>query len=366
VRPDFRLLLCATDAGGAANVAALLPALTERQVEVMVMTARHLTSRFDGSPTLRLICVAPEEVEAAVQAFRPGALVCGTTRYDSPERRLLAIAARRGIRSVAVLDERYLYRQRFETAAGEVEAWPDLVTLIDETSREEAIAEGLPPDRLRVTGSPGGAAPGAASRLEHTPPPRPDVLPPAADGPSVTFLSETLATDYGTGPDTPGMMGPFVGYTEHTVRELLIEALAALQRPVALVEKLHPADLAPVSSSRQVGAVRVIVVRDVQLWPLLWHSEAVVGMRSMALLEAYLLGVPVLSFQPGLTGPERCSAVRLGLVPQTTRQSHARAWLASTLGARPSLGRGLPGNTGSFAPPDAARRIVALALGDAP
>ena len=89
---------------------------------------------------------------------------------------------------------------------------------------------------------------------------------------------------------------------------------------------------------------------------MLWHSDAVVGMRSMALLEAALMGVPALSFQPGLIGEERCTAVRLGLIPQTTRADEAKRWLVETLRSR------APRIPTTYTYSDAAERIANLAL----
>jgi predicted glycosyltransferase len=95
-------------------------------------------------------------------------------------------------------------------------------------------------------------------------------------------------------------MGPFVGYTEDTVVENLTTLLSKLQSSVCLIEKLHPAESNRKDETMVYHNLQHKVVNHCDLPSLLWHSEIVVGMRSVGLLEAALLGRPTISFQPGL------------------------------------------------------------------
>jgi hypothetical protein len=348
-------MLCATDAGGVANLVPLVAPLRARGRRVVALSSAAHTKAFDASDA-RLTDVTPGDVDAVVTRYAPAAAICGTTRYASPDRSLIAVARARGIRVTAVIDERYGYRQRFEVKAGEVETWPDAITVLDAASVAEAVSEGVPAGTLNVTGSPALArTAGLARAFAADPPPRPLWLPEGP--PIVVFVSETVAADYGTGPNSPGAMGAFVGYTEVTVLAALREALARLRVTCTVVEKLHPA--APDPAEAASGGV--LQVRDVLLWPLMWHAHAVVGMRSMALLEARLLGVPALSYQPGLLGPERCTAVRVGLASATASANDAAEW-ARTMVTRTVRLHRPPLEAFEFAPPDAADRVVRVAL----
>ena len=353
-----RVLLSATDPGGAANLAPLVAPLIAARADVFVLTSPNLASRFDLEAANIMTGVLPEETSAVFERIAPSSVIVGTTRYDSPDRRLPQIAASSNIRSVAVLDERYLYRARFENGAGHVDVWPDAITLLDEASVGEAIAEGLPAERLHVTGSPALAElVSTIESLHSAPPPRPAFL---GDEPLITFISETLTADYGTSADPAGPIGAFVGYTEESVLGQLVDLARQLNVSLTLIDKRHPADEREIGTERIIDRVRLIPVRDQPLWTLLWHSRAVIGMRSMALLEAAIMGVPALSFQPGLIGPERCTAVRIGMIPQTTSAAEAREWLAGVLQA--AMTRRERPQTKGFAPSDAAQRIVELAL----
>lgn len=346
------LLICATDAGGARNlapVAALAsangPVLTMGSTATRPLFAEHGVDAIDP----------PADEAAAVlqlMQYSPRAVLVGTARYEGSEAWLTRAATNLGIQSLAVLDEWYGYRSRFCGDSTCFTHLPDIICCQDEAARREAEAEGLPAERLRVTGSPALAALMERIRdLEAAPPPRPmSMTDPSA--PVVVFLSETHSADYGEMPGTIGPLGPFLGYTEQSVRRVLADVVVGLGCPVAVVEKLHPG--ADPAAYPPLPGWRTLV-RD-SLWPLLWHADAVIGMRSMALLEAALMGHRPCSFQPGLIGRERCTAVRLGLAESVPDAAGLSAWLRDRLG---NGGRQRP-RSAEFSRPDAASAILSL------
>jgi hypothetical protein len=350
------VLLCATDAGGAANLAALAPALSRRGADVRVITRDGLRHLFDAFAADRVVD-APDDPARFVRGWRPDAIISGTTCFDSPDRRLIAVGAREGIRTAVVLDERYDYRMRFLVDGEPV--WPDVITVLDGASIDEAAAEGVPRERCRVTGSPALARIAQAAAVDaDAPARRPPSLASRPAWPILLFVSETLADDYGSAPGESGPLGPFAGFTEETVRDWTrsLDGSSFL-----LVEKLHPAS-GRVEQPPQLlhgGRVMHIVLKREPLWPLMRAAHAVLGMRSVALLEAALIGVPALSFQPGGIGPERCTAVRLGAVRRTSDPSAAAAWCREYLTGAPR--RSAPAEF-PFAAPGADERVVAAAL----
>ena len=201
-----------------------------------------------------------------------------------------------------------------------------------------------------------------AQKFLDTNPDIPKFLVKNLEKPIVTFISETHAADYGTSPDSPGPLGPFIGYTEETVLDSVLNVLRELKSPVLLVEKLHPSAEINKRSLVIPENVDLYSVRETDLLALLWYSDIVIGMRSMALLEASILGCEaVVSFQPKLIGPERCTAVRLELVQKLESEEDLKSWLANKLSSfnekREKVIRPQP-----FAPEDAAERIINLAL----
>jgi hypothetical protein len=343
------LIFCATDAGGARNVAPVA-ARAARLGLAMVVVASETTQPLFAEAGVAATLVADMD---NLFTGHPTALVCGTARPGALETRMLAAAAAHGLRSVAVLDEWYGFRLRFCDAAGQLGVWPTIICCPDAVALAGAVAEGLPADVLVATGSPALAA--TADRIAAmaaAAPARPECWSDE-QRPTLLFLSETHATDYGDGPGTRGPLGPWLGYCERDVRADLGAATATGRWSV--VEKLHPSDRSQPPPPLPGPEVWQAQAR-VPLWPLLWHAGGVVGMRSMGLLEAAMMGHRPLSYQPNLLGRDDCTAVRLGLADSARSVDDVAAWLAAGPPPRSAPVRA------ACADPDAAGRILALAL----
>jgi hypothetical protein len=323
----MQYLAVATDPGGAANAAPIAALLGDAcEAIASAGTAEY----FERQRVAHLTLVQPDDgVGALFDRCRPDAILCGTTRYVSPDRRAIAEARRRHIPSVVVLDEWYLYAYRFQDDAGDFAFLPDVICVPDDLARHEAVAEGIPPARLEITGSPALAE--LYDRLDgysrHPP-----ALPSAVHGtprPRVLFLSETHRADFGDEGTSGGPLGSFLGYTEQTVARELAAVVAAIGSPCTVVEKLHPATVDTDGPSPGLAPGQVWArVAHAPLSPLLWHADLVVGMRSIALLEGALAGRPTLSYQPGLRRPYGPStAERLGYVDRADTRARLTAWL---------------------------------------
>ncbi len=262
-----------------------------------------------------------------LQSKRASVLVCGTSRYLSPERFLTLAAKKLKIKSIAILDEWYNYRLRFEDEKGQLVYLPDIICAQDEQAFNEAVLEGIPSDLLRVTGSPSlSVLTDKAEDFLAKPPSEPVFMKNEyLVKPVITFLSETHAYDYGGRLGEKGPFGEFMGYTERSVRRDIFRVLNEVEEPCTVVEKVHPADNATYRSLKN-SLIRWIRVNEVELWPLLWHSDLVIGMRSMALLEATILGCCAVSYQPNLKGTQLCTAARLNLVPDFYDRAQLRKW----------------------------------------
>jgi hypothetical protein len=321
------LLICATDAGGARNLAPVAALAGGDAFVVASDTTEALFAEYGIAPSLEPVGNTAAAA-ALLERVRPRALICGTARYEDAERRLTAAACGRAVPSVAVLDEWFDYRMRFQDAGGGLGFMTDLICCPDQAARAGAMDDGLPVDRLAVTGSPALAA--LADAIE-TFAARPPAMPACWRGDAamlrLLFVSETHRLDYGDAAGRPGQLGPWLGYTEDDVRAALARVLDREQMRCSVVEKLHPSTTQMPSSL--ATASRWQVVAREPLWPLLWHADIVIGMRSMALLEAALMGHRPLSFQPNLQGRDRCTAARLGLADRAVANDELAAWLRS-------------------------------------
>ena len=326
------ILLCATDAGGMRNILPILDLIDKEQHLESKVVASEVTMVFLENRTEQcelLTFVDDEDAKDFLIRTTPRSVICGTTRYMSPERLLTKAAKELGITVVAVLDEWFNYRLRFEDESGDLTFLPDIICCQDEQAKREAVQEGIPENVLYVTGSPSLCELTTRSEVffEH-PPDVPDYYQACLSRFSITFLSETHSTDYGTKPGQKGLLGPFLGYTEKSVRKDLSEVVNGLGTPFCVLEKLHPS--ANPSEYLPLGSMNIewVCVTETDLWPLLWHSDLVIGMRSMALLEAKILGCNVISYQPNFIGPDLCTVVRLGLAESLCTISQLNEFLS--------------------------------------
>jgi hypothetical protein len=305
--------------------------------------------------------LAAVDLARTLEQLRPLACIAGTTYTDSLDRQIISLTAAMGIRTVVIVDEWYNFRGRFLNPQTREPAWPDIIALPDRQAKAGAMAEGLPASRCRVTGSPAlTALTDLAHRLIKSPPEIPEILTGVRDRPIVTFLSEIINHADATDPGDSGSSDPCRPTPETAVLQAILEVLGRLGQEVVTVEKLHPASESPGTPYEVPVNVDLRSTLATNLWPLLWHSDAVIGMYSMGLLEAHILGCEAVSCQPGRLGNKAATAVRLGLVAQVERREELQAWLAARLAKRREHRRVIIRHP--FARADAGQRVIELAL----
>jgi len=311
------ILLCATNAGGAKNIVPLIKPIREKKLKYLAIGSGITAPIFRGQ-NIRVENKRITNLKSAMNYLKekkPAAIICGTAPQGSAERILTAAAKTIPVKSLAVLDEWFNYRARFEDKKGDLIYLPQIICCQDKLAEKEAREEGIPKDILRVTGSPSLANLAYKARQFRLKPPKaPDFIREENDTVIITFLSETHAADYGNSRGKKGKLGEYLGYTEESVKEEITGILKKIGRRFTLVEKLHPSSKKSAVLEKKTGNINLITVKETDLWPLLWHSDLVIGMRSMALLESAMLNRPTVSFQPGLIGRQQCSAVRQGFI----------------------------------------------------
>jgi len=361
---DTKILMCATDAGGMHNLLPILDAAEKRFSLAGLLVASTNTRQLAKNRHWEsLLCRNGDELSKFFTHQKPDVFICGTTRYLSPERVLTKAARKTRTRALAVLDEWFNYRMRFENEHGTLSYLPDFVCCQDDRAKQEAVSEGIPDENICVTGSPylSTLAKEAQTYLDYPPKP-PEVFETKSDAFRILFLSETHAADYGSEPGKIGCLGPYLGYTETTVRKEIYEVLESVGQPVEVIEKLHPAhDILPDPFPPKKN-VAWHTVRETSLWPLMWHSQLVIGMRSISLLEARLLGCQVISYQPNLLGNDFCTLTRLGLERRLSNISELRDSVRTVFDSQRKIRKNRNFSTYPFADPNAAGNVLSLAL----
>jgi hypothetical protein len=286
------------DRGAGEAVVPVLAELLRNGAEVSAVSAAASITLLTEAQVPALECGRPVDAGVAhrlLQARRPAALLTTTSWGGSRvERPFLAAARRLGIPSIALLDFWSNYRERFAELPNEPLCLPDQVAVVDEAARDGAIAAGLPPRRVVVTGSPhyerlrGMRArdPWTIERLRRVAMLRPEAA-------VVLFASQPLRALYGGG----------LPYTEVTVQEAVERVLAGVARrhgiEVVLAVRSHPRADPVDAGPRREGGLRVTPADRGDAADWIIAADLVVGMTSAVLVQALTLGVGAVSIQPG-------------------------------------------------------------------
>ncbi len=324
MRDEARVLAVASDAGSARVLIPVARTMLTRGVGVRAAVSGPAEGIVRAElPEVDSVPVRDETAGAVVEELitrdRFDVIVTGAGSYNVLEHAARLAARAVGIPSVAVLDYWFEYHARFHRGCDgiDVESWPDLVCALDDITRQGVIAAGCPPDRIVVTGAPNLEASQLWWRTDgHTSrralAEKFNVTP---DRVVLAFFSEP----YFAKPDGRLMDGagglydsagnPRFGYTAVQMLTCVVDALERATLPghtgPQVIVKAHPLEWArplhDFAASRQSSPVSVVVVEDANPKELVALADAVVGMSSVTLLEAALVGKTAVSVQIGLT-----------------------------------------------------------------
>jgi len=310
----MRLLFAAGDVGGARALLPVARLAAARGYRVAGLA--HGVLLAEGEPDWSWMSPAA----AAAEAGRADLLIYATSVADRAAVRLAGAARAAGRPCLHVLDNWSSYTQRIAALV------PDAYAVMDDLARHEALEAGVPEGILHVTGHPNLA--GLADESDR--------LGPSTDERSLLFVSEPASRDDGA---------RVRGYDEVVVMQALVAGLSRLLPAQATLRVApHPREDREAVASRLARLCRGI--DGAPAWSLvpkdgvraaLHAATHVVGMSSILLYEAWLLGRATLSLQPGLNCPGLGALSRReGLMCHHAQHGIDRAmatWLARAPGA---------------------------------
>lgn len=345
----MRVLAVAADAGSARALVPVARELQSRGILVSYAAAGPAlvitsTETFDGT-IVDASGADAHDVQEIVSCNGADVVLAGAGCYNMLEHDARVAARRLSVPCVAVLDYWFEYPARFHrwTADGQVASWPDVVCAPDPTAAAELVDAGCRRDAVVVTGPPN--IEDALRWWSHHATADPDVLKRRygvpVDRPVVVFFSEPyLAKPDGRPLTGPGGLyrsdgRPLFGYTAVGMLDQTLDALeraADGSTPPHVIVKAHPLEwAAPLhdrAHARRGSRVGISVLEDADPKELVAIADAVLGMSSVTLMEAALVGRPTFSVQLGDgTAPfDPCVANRLRLVNQVqTMEDLSRA-----------------------------------------
>jgi len=261
---------------------------------------------------------------ALFREIQPRILLTGTAENrNTLGLQLISAARENGIPTAAFIDAGVNAPYRFRGHSEEALAYaPDWILVPDEWTRDEFVRVGFRRDRLRVCGHPQydhvldlGRTWNDADRNRM----RRAFLPGAGDGQkAVVFLSEgservPLLTSLPPLEEySLRGWGTRTGRTEMIIEEFLDAVQGIPERPY-LVLRLHPKDH-PDDFDTYAGYFDRIDYQSPPL-ELTFCADLVVGMTSMLLMEAAILGRKTLSIVPRQLEKDWLPTVRRGTTP---------------------------------------------------
>jgi hypothetical protein len=296
------VLFASGDVGGARALLPVMKVCEDKGLPFVLLAHGHLVQEAPESwPRVYFCC---DNNDGAIQNFLQGhdidRLVFASSVHDTLPLRIARYAKQLGIQVMHVLDNWTGYRRRLETD-GLPALVPDVYTVMDACALQAAMRDGVEASVLQVTGQPALASLADELRTLSA-----DEL---LEGRKrlgfeqqrllLVFVSEPVIQDQGAFPTAPH----YRGYTEKDVLQLYCRHLQPCAERVEIALLPHPRQDRDALSElwrHCRGALQGSVITGISGREAVWLADGVAGMASILLYEAWLLGKPVISLQPGL------------------------------------------------------------------
>lgn len=293
-----------------------------------------------------------EMVEQLIKQLKPDLVFTATSCNEfNFEHLFVASAGNLGIPSAALLDYWSNYSSRFSDYSGRLKYLPDHVLAMDELAVEEAKNEGVPECKLHVVGHPGLEA----KHLKYR-----------------NLVSQVIGKEQNAATKIGFISQPFselhdidaintkLGFDELSVLKLLIKTLESCvvdtQKDIRLSIKPHPRETVDKFEQINSAQIKIAIEENMVSDEFILASDIVIGMNSICLIEACLLGKAVISVQPGLIGHDSLPTNRSGLSKAVYSEAQLSPLLSSYLNEKQRL------NERQFNPPGYAANALERTL----
>lgn len=310
-----RILFFSCEPGGAEVLIPVIRLLqSQSDCEVVVASYGYGLDRFrEKGVGCRTIAKLEPGEHRLLEEIDPHLLITSATslpEQDMTDRHLWFGARTLCIPSIAFLDQWQNYARRFSGCGKDeyLACLPDYINCINEFAEQEMLQEGFEAGRLKKFGHPYlSSLSDAYDRTEH----KEEIakrLNLPLNKPVALFVSEAIREHFGLSR----------GYDQFGALNLFFQLLkTALPEHIPVI-KLHPKD--KVEEYQQYfkslsDKAPCVITNELNSLECIRLANHVFGMTSIMLIEAHILGKPVVSLQPGLVGKNHFLLSRIGITP---------------------------------------------------
>lgn len=331
-----KIFMFSHDPGGTNTIIPLFRPLRERGYEVIlygkdVALNIYRQNKLDANDITEYVSeFGMAEIQEFIKKINPDCIITGTSIEDFTERYLWKATEKLNIPSFAILDQWINYGIRFSKyGAYQSDIYRDdkvhpflpmKILVMDEIAKHEAIRDGLEPSRIEITGQPyfETLMQKVAQITQNAIQDIRKQINVEEDDFLITFASEPVSVDYSGNIDDQD----YWGYNEKTIFKELMKAIVNVEPEfkgkISIIIKLHPREdknsYLDVSENSKSNKIDITVVEKFDSYSLIAASNLICGMSSMFLIEAVVIGKPVISIAIGLNRENPFVLDRIGVL----------------------------------------------------
>lgn len=300
-----RIIFTAQDPGGFNAIAPVIKKLEkDRRFSVAVILAKH-ACLFAKEQNIKYSDAdkTPFDITGADLIFT------GTSFGDSIEKRIILAAKAKNIPTISIVDFWTDYIPSFsDSETGNFRYLPDYILAVDEIMKRDMTRTGFPPDKIFITGNP------YFDSFSKKPVRK-------TDENLVAFFSQPFSEIY---KDSDRDYKDCSMFDEVKIFEDIVEIMEKIDSNKKITINFHPRTKKFDKFDKIIRNSKLNIRKEKELYnkDLIEKSGIIVGINSVVLFQAAMMGKKVLSYQPGLKGPDFLISNRLGLsVPVYKKQN---------------------------------------------
>jgi hypothetical protein len=290
-----KIVIVARQAGSARAFVTLIKKMKVEGWFVIVLAFEHAKKVFDDENINSILIDSFNKAVPVLNIhYDARVLLSGTSEYAFEDSLFWDWSRTNEIPSIAFVDSWVNYWQRFTSDGIEKKKFnltPDKIAVIDKLMQSRMIEFGCDKEKLIITGNPAfEVLSGYRTKNES------EIFHLYSD--YILFIGEPFNKDFYKGTEKD-----ILGYTEAEVLSFVLDAVVYLNQTYGkafrLVYKPHPRGMCS-EDVKTILKKKNISIADNSLYSydLVACSKAVVGMTSMLLYEAMIMGRVVISYSP--------------------------------------------------------------------